>query len=548
MGGERHTRRRKTWLAGAAALALAGAGTAAWAVVTPGEEAPRTGPLSAAEVRSAATGFLDAWADGDAGRAASRTDDEKAAKAALREYLDSARLSPVTIRPGAPRGTRVPYAVRAEFRYDGARAPLTYEDALTVVRRAGDGKAVVRWAPSVLHPRLDAGERLSVRDTGPAPVRATDRDGRTLDTGDFPSLAPVVAGLGRAYGKAAGGRPGLALRVVPEGGAGGDAEPPAGETLLEVAEGRPGKVRTTIDPTVQKAAEEEVAKRSDASIVVLKPSTGEVLAVANSRTDGPNTALEGRLAPGSTMKMITASLLLEKKLATPDAPHPCPKNASYGGWTFHNVDDFEIPGGTFRADFAASCNTAFITQAGKLADDDLPRQAREVFGIGTRWSVGVDAFDGSVPVQHAASKAAALIGQGEVRMNPLTMASVISTARTGTFRQPYLVAPSVDHRELAKAARTLDPTAHRRLRDLLHTTATSGSASGAMAGLSGDVGAKTGSAEVVGQEDPNGWFAAWHGDLAAAAVMQRGGRGGESSGPLVAAVLKAVDKGDEGDD
>ncbi|NEB76762.1 penicillin-binding protein, partial [Streptomyces sp. SID14478] len=316
-----------------------------------------------------------------------------------------------------------------------------------------------------------------------------------------------------------------------------------GTALLSVPEGAPGTLRTTLDARLQKAAEREVALRADASLVVLRPSTGEILAVANSRGGGSDTALEGRLAPGSTMKMITASLLLEKKLADPDKPHPCPKNASYGGWKFHNVDDFEIPGGTFRTSFAASCNTAFITQAGRIADEDLSRQARDVFGIGAHWSVGVPAFDGTVPVEHAASKAASMIGQGEVRMNPMTMASVISTARTGRFTQPYLVAPSVDHRALATAHRPLAPDAHKKLRDLLHTTATAGSAAGSMLGLHGDIGAKTGSAEVIGQKEPNGWFAAWHGDLAAAAVMQRGGRGGESSGPLVAAVLKSVDGG-----
>ncbi|WP_372349144.1 penicillin-binding transpeptidase domain-containing protein [Streptomyces sp. KL116D] len=542
MGGERHSRRRNLWITGGAALALAGAGAGAWAVVAAGDETPRTGPLSASEVTRAADGFLDAWADGDTEGAAGRTDDEAAAGRALRDYRERAHLSPKKLSPGAPAGSRVPFAVRAEFAYDGARAPLSYDTALTVVRRPGDGKAVVHWAPSVLHPRLGAGRRLSAQETGAAPVRALDRDGRALDTRAFPSLTPVVDGLRRSYGKAAGGRPAVELRVVAAGRANGDAEPPAGQALLSVGEGTPGRLRTTIDPAVQQAAEREVALRADASIVVLRPSTGEILAVANSRGSGRDTALEGRLAPGSTMKMITASLLLEKKLADPDKPHPCPKNASYGGWTFHNVDDFDIAGGTFRSSFAASCNTAFITQAGKIADDDLARQAREVFGIGERWSVGVDAFDGSVPVEHAASKAASMIGQGEVRMNPLTMASVVSTARTGRFRQPYLVAPSVDHRTLVTAKRALEPGAHRQLRELLHTTATSGSAAGSMAGLTGDTGAKTGSAEVIGQKEPNGWFAAWHGDLAAAAVMQRGGRGGESSGPLVAAVLRAVDR------
>lgn len=514
MGGERHDIRkgRVLWIAGAASLAPVGAG-------------------------------VGAWADGDTDGAADRTDDAKTAGSALRDYRERARLTPKTLTAGTARGPRVPFSVRAEFGYDGARAPLSYDTALTVVRRAGDGHAVVHWAPTVLHPRLADGKRLLAQETGAAPVLAEDRDGRTLDAKELPSLGPVVDGLRRTYGKRAGGRPGVELRIVPRAGAEPDAEPPTGKALVAVAEGAPGRLRTTLDARVQQAAEREVARRTDASIVVLRPSTGEILAVANSRPGGPDTALEGRLAPGSTMKMITASLLLEKKLAEPDKPHPCPKTASYGGWQFHNVDDFDIAGGTFRSSFAASCNTAFITQAGKLADDALSRQAADVFGIGQHWSVGVDAFDGSVPVQHAASKAASLIGQGEVRMNPLTMASVVSTARTGQFRQPYLVAPSVDHRKLVTARRALDPAAHKELRDLLHTTAASGSAAGSMVGLTGDIGAKTGSAEVIGQKEPNGWFAAWHGDVAAAAVMQRGGRGGESSGPLVAAVLKAVDGG-----
>ncbi|MGW7417709.1 penicillin-binding transpeptidase domain-containing protein, partial [Streptomyces sp. NPDC054863] len=480
---------------------------------------------------------------GDTTTAAGRTDDAKAAGAALRDFKEHAHLTAQVLRAGAPAAARVPFSVKAEFAYEGARAPLTYDTALTVVRRASDGEAVVHWEPRVLHPRLGRGKRLSVQETGAAPVSAVDRDGRPLDARVFPSLGPVVDALRREFGKTAGGRPRIELRVEPPSAGSADAEPPSGAALLSVAEGAPGRLRTTLDARVQKAAEREVALRADASIVVLKPSSGEILAVANSRAGGPNTALEGRLAPGSTMKMITGSLLLEKRLAASDKPHPCPRTASYGGWQFHNVDDFDIRGGTFRSSFAASCNTAFITQADKVADEDLARQSRDVFGIGTRWAVGVPAFAGAVPVEHAASKAASMIGQGQVRMNPLTMASVIATARTGRFAQPYLVAPALDHRTLATARRPLDAAAHEQLRDLLRTTATSGSASGSMRGLRGDVGAKTGSAEVIGQEEPNGWFAAWHGDLAAAAVMQRGGRGGESAGPLVAAVLRAVDAG-----
>ena len=70
-------------------------------------------------------------------------------------------------------------------------------------------------------------------------------------------------------------------------------------------------------------------------------------------------------------------------------------------------------------------------------------------------------------------------------------------------------------------------------------TATAGTATEAMAGVDGERGAKTGSAEVDGQKKPNGWFTAYRGDLAAAAVVQSAGHGGSTAGPIVATLLKA---------
>jgi cell division protein FtsI/penicillin-binding protein 2 len=364
-------------------------------------------------------------------------------------------------------------------------------------------------------------------------------------------LGTVLDGLREKYGKKAGGKAGIELRVIRAeskgsedssgsgGDSGSDSDKNPDKTLLELSKGTPGTVRTTLSPGLQAAAEQQVAKKAKSSAVVIKPSTGEILAVANSG-HGFNTAFQGSLAPGSTMKVITASLLIDKGLASANKEHPCPKFQPYGGWKFQNDDKFEIKGGTFKASFARSCNTAFISQAEKLNDDDLTKQAQEVFGLGLdNWSIGVSSFDGSVPVQSQAQMAASLIGQGGVRMNPLNMASVVATAKEGTFRQPYLVSPSVDDRTLAKASRSLSASTQAQLKELLQYTAAAGTAAEAMAGLGPDFGAKTGSAEVDGQKKPNGWFTAWKGDLAAAGVVQQGGHGGETAGPIVAALLKA---------
>ncbi|MEV6959287.1 penicillin-binding transpeptidase domain-containing protein [Streptomyces sp. NPDC051207] len=532
--------RQPAVLGAAVAVVVLGAGAGGYALWggsgdgQPVVRAFRPGPLSQEEVTTAARRFLTAWQDGRVSEAAGATDDPKAAGAMLTAFTRDARVEGAAFTVGRPAGDRVPFEVEGTVSYEGVRKPVGYGSALTVVR-AGDGRPLVDWQASVVHPDLRDGDRLVTGEAGTPPVTALGRDGGELTAKKYPSLGTVLDALREKYGKTAGGTAGVELRV--ERGRASKAAELADKTLLELSEGTPGTVKTTLSPRLQAAAEKEVAGRKRASVVVLRPSTGEILAVANS-SHGFNVAFQGSLAPGSTMKVITSSLLIEKGLAAADRKHPCPKYFSYGGWKFQNDDKFEIKDGTFTASFARSCNTAFISQAPKLENDDLTKQAQQVFGLGRNdWAIGVPSFDGSVPVQSAAPMAASLIGQGGVRMNPLNMASVSATVQSGTFRQPYLVSPDVDDRRLAAASRTLSADTLRQLRALMSHTASYGTAAKAMAGIGG--GAKTGSAEVDGQKKPNGWFTAYKGDLAAAGVVQQGGHGGETAGPLVAALLRA---------
>lgn len=537
-------------IGGVVAVVVLGAGVSAYALFsgdsdssTAADDKPqvKTGPVTSAEVRTAADRFLTAWAAGDTAKAAAATDDATAATAALTSYRKDAHLSGVKLTPGKRAGAKMPFAVSATVSYGGKSKPFAYGSELTVVRRVKDGKPLVGWQASVVHPDLKDGDRLVTGAAGDPPIKATDRSGNELTAAKYPSLGTVIDGLREKYGKKAGGTAGIELRVVHKD-SGKESEHTPDKTLVALSKGTPGTLRTTISPTAQAAAEREVAKREKAAVVTIKPSTGEILAVANSRPEGFNTALQGSLAPGSTMKIVTSSMLLEKNLAGVDKKHPCPKYVTYGGWKFQNDDKFEIKDGTFRASFARSCNTAFISQAKKLDDGDLTKQAQEVFGLGRdNWSIGVPSFDGAVPVQSQAQMAASLIGQGGVRMNPLNMASVVATAETGEFKQPYLVSPDVDHRTLATASRKLSPPTVSALRELLHYTAVAGTAVEPMSGLGTDMGAKTGSAEVDGQKKPNGWFTAWRGDLASAAVVQQGGHGGDSAGPVVRQMLLAGD-------
>ncbi|MFF4834630.1 penicillin-binding transpeptidase domain-containing protein [Streptomyces sp. NPDC001315] len=543
-------RTRPAMVGGMVAVVVGGAGFGVYALYDGGAaaegraataasakaKAVKTGPLSATEVTTAAQGFLTAWQQGRVTQAAAVTDDSAAATALLTGYTKDAHITGVTLTTGTRDGDKVPFSVKGTVTYKGISKPLTYDSALTVVRRTADGKPLVDWHASVVHPDLQDGDTLVTGESGTPPVTALDRHGGEITAAKYPSLGTVLDGLREKYGKTAGGKAGIELQVVR--GKAAKAKKASDKTLLELSKGTPGTVKTTLSPIYQAAAEQQVAKQAKASVVVMRPSTGEILAVANTN-HGFNTALQGSLAPGSTMKVITSSLLIDKGLASADKTHPCPKTFTYGGWKFHNDDDFEIKGGTFKASFARSCNTAFISQSGELENDDLTKQAQQVFGLSmNNWAIGVPSFDGAVPVQSAAQKAASLIGQGGVRMNPLNMASVASTVKSGVFHQPYLVSRSVDNRTLATASRTMSGSTLSQLRELMQYTAAYGTAAEAMSGLGPDYGAKTGSAEVDGQDKPNGWFTAYRGDLAAAGVVQAGGHGGDTAGPIVASLLR----------
>jgi cell division protein FtsI/penicillin-binding protein 2 len=429
----------------------------------------------------------------------------------------------------------VPYTVKAKVAYDGKSEPLSYRSELKVVRGLTTGRALVDWQPSVVHPELKKDDTLVTEKSATPPIEAVGRDGSELTKEKYPSLGPVLDALRDKYGEQAGGTPGIEL-VVRHNGDGAPDTP-----LLTLAKGRPGKLTTTISPSAQAAAEKAVKRFAQSSVVAVKPSTGEVLAVANNRTDGFNAAFEGQSAPGSTMKIITAAMLIDNGVTSMNGPAPCPDTAVWQSQTFKNLTGMKPnENATLANSFMRSCNTAFIKLIDEkpLTNASLTQEAEDRFGLGQdNWKTGIVSFDGSVPAVDGPDRAAGAIGQGQVQMSPLNMASVTATAITGAFRQPYLVSPKLDGRELAQAEGLRSSTASQ-LKQMMRLTATQGTAAQAMAGLGGDIGAKTGSAEVDGNAKSNSWFTGFRNDIAAAAMTEEGGHGGDAAGPIVAAVLR----------
>ncbi|MFE5405763.1 penicillin-binding transpeptidase domain-containing protein [Streptomyces sp. NPDC056580] len=532
-------------IGGVCAAMLGGAGYGAYNILSAlsgdggtGSAAVRTGPPSRDEVKDTTGRFFAAWEKGDAATAASYTDFPESARELLTAYRSDAHLTDVRIRPGAATGATVPFTVRTTVSYQGRSQPLSYRSTLTVVRGETSHRALVDWRPSVVHPQLRKGDTLATGESATPEIEAVDRDGQVLTKEKYPSLGPVLDELRKRYGGTAGGRPGVELVIRHQGT---DGESPADTTLLTLAKGRPGRLRTTLSASAQAAAETAVRKYPDASVAAVQPSTGEILAVADHREDGFDAALLGERPPGSTMKIISAATLIDTGLTSANGKAPCPPSAVWQSQTFHNLKNLPPnENATLSESFARSCNTAFVKFADDLGVDALTEEAQDRFGLGRDdWKIGVPSFDGRVPASGGPDTAANLIGQGQVQMSPLNMASVTATAMTGAFRQPVIVPLSLDHREPARA-RGLSQGTVQQLRAMMNRTATSGTAAGVMSGLGGNIGAKTGSAESDGQAKSDSWFAGYRDDVAAAAMVQDGGHGVDAAGPIVASVLRTA--------
>lgn len=338
-------------------------------------------------------------------------------------------------------------------------------------------------------------------------------------------------GLEQVYQGQLAGKPGATLTVVGSNGA-------TLATLATIAP-KPGKaLKTSIDPTVEKAAEAALAGESkNAALVAVRASTGQVLAsVSNPSSDAFDQAFDGVFPPGSTFKTITSTALIDAGLS-PSSSASCPTLITVGGEVFHNAEG-ESPVENLAQAFTESCNTAFIGLAtSRLNLSSLP-MAAALYNIGKTPAMGLPAFGGAVPTPtNEADLAATALGQAQVLVSPLDMAMVAAAIDTGTVREPRLVvgAPD-DHAPTHSLSKRLVEDLHKMMADVV----SSGTA--ANQGLPPGTYAKTGTAQYgTGNPLPtDAWLIGFNGNIAFAALVVDGGNGGPTCGPIVTKFLDAL--------
>lgn len=227
----------------------------------------------------------------------------------------------------------------------------------------------------------------------------------------------------------------------------------------------------TIDEVIQYIAERELDKAfkahhaKGASIIVMDPHTGAILALANRPTfdlnmrnnlnkeQMRNRAICDMFEPGSVFKIVTASAALEEKKVDEGDKFFC-ENGAYRVAT-HTLHDHRPHGVlTFREVVEQSSNIGTVKVAQLLGNDTVYRYVRR-FGFGSKLGIDLPGeISGSIKEPRFWSKisiAAIPIGQ-EVGVTALQLASAISViANGGQLMKPYLVEEIRDkHNEVIK--------------------------------------------------------------------------------------------------
>lgn len=336
-----------------------------------------------------------------------------------------------------------------------------------------------------------------------------------------------------------------ASAAIDDAGTSTEAGVPPPKVLFSVDPLDGNDVKTTLQPGLQSAAEDALAEvKTPSSIVVMRPSTGAIVASANGPDSASyNTAFLGQYAPGSTFKIATSLGLLRQGMS-PSSTVNCTPEYIADGKKFLNAPGYaaEATGEiSLTSAVAHSCNTAFVSQFESLSQEKLA-DAAGALGIGMANDLGLGAFTGIVPRDSAGTEhAASMIGQGKVLLSPLAMATMMSSVVKGAAVVPILVDGHDGGAKPAEGA-ALTTKESGELRTMMRAVVTDGYLDmlGELPGP--EAIGKTGTAEYGSDVPPrtHSWVIAAQGDIAVAVFVEDGDLGAITGGPLAKTILEAA--------
>ncbi len=375
--------------------------------------------------------------------------------------------------------------------------------------------------------------------------------------------------------------------------------------VLGINEPVPGlNLVLSVDTRLQRTLEEAFTGEQGAA-VVMDVRTGGVLAMLSKPGFDPNEfsmrlsserwqeilkepshplqnrALQGVYPPGSTFKVVTAAAALMEGSIDPDEELFCPGSYRYGHRTYR---DWKAGGhgkvNLFKG-IVESCDVYFYQAGERTGIEGLSMWA---FDLGLGQKTGIDLpgeMEGLIPNASWKKRVkkepwfpgetlSAAIGQGFVLITPIQMVSLYSTiARRGLVIEPHLVSriesvsgQVVEEKNLEIKRRSgVSQEVWNRITEALVGVVENDKGTGRGVRTRGmKIAGKTGTAQVVRLDEWQGkkeedipwklrdhaWFAAFapydDPEIAIAVVVEHGGHGSSSAGPVVAKFLRKYKK------
>lgn len=352
-----------------------------------------------------------------------------------------------------------------------------------------------------------------------------------------------------------------------------ETEPePGGNVMLTLDIGLQGYVENLLADAVPKLASEET---EGAACVVLDVKGAEVLTAASYPTfdlanyaselaekgDDPlhpflNRAFQGAYPPGSTFKMLTAIAGLEEKIITPTTLIRDEGQYNYYGpngpkcWIFRQYGSRHGLINVSKA-IEVSCNYFMFEVGRQLGIEKLDEYAAR-FGLGEK--TGIELAE-SAGVMASPAYAESLggkwyqgnvlsvaIGQESTQVTPLQLANYIATLVNGGTRNAVHLLKEVKSSDFSQVLQSYEPQVLDTIEiqdqnlkavkaGMLALTTNNSSVRQYFQSLPFQAGAKTGSAQVTGQNESNAVFVCFapydDPEIAVAIAVEHGGSGSE---------------------
>lgn len=310
----------------------------------------------------------------------------------------------------------------------------------------------------------------------------------------------------------------------------------------------------TIDRRIQKLAEESLGDRMG-SVIVLKPSTGEILAMVSYPWYNPNKfyqsdaeahyreyaldpnhpfinrAIQSSYAPASTFKVIMTTAALEEEAINPLKEITCHGSLWVGNREFKCHEPAGHGPLNLANGLAQSCDVYYYTLGlNYLGIDTISRYAKR-FGFGELTGIDLNGeVKGIVPTPAwkeqvhnspwvGGDTVNTSIGQGYLTVTPIQMANMVAmVANSGLIYKPHLVKEVLDpvngqvietvEPEILRTS-TIRKETFKTVQNYMRGVITDGTANVVITTKAVEVAGKTGTGEVGLEDRWTAWFASY---------------------------------------